>query len=133
MPLALVDCTSVGPNDTFPVELIFNDRVGENLALDHKQEHRWCYFPSMEFEEALLFKTFDNVDDSSVTGKFTIHSAFDDPTTSPEDPKRESIEVRVLAIFPEASGSGEPPAKKIRAGESISDGLVSVNAKRTER
>jgi len=116
MPLALVDCTSVGAEDTFTVELVFKDRVGENLALDQKQEHRWCYFPDMEFEEALLFKTFDNVDDGDVTGRYTIHSAFDDPTTRPEDPTRESIEVRVLAIFPECfeDGTAEPQSKKRR-------------------
>merc|ERR1712051_384515 len=113
MPLALVDCTSVDPLDLFTVDLVFKDRVGENLALHHKEEHRWCYFPEMEFEEALLFKTFDNVDDKDMTGRFTIHSAFEDPTTVPKDPRRESIEVRVLAIFPEAADI-QPVAKRRR-------------------
>merc|ERR1712050_215523 len=116
MPLAMVDCTSVEPQDLFKVDLVFKDRVGENLALDQKREHRWCFFPDMQFEEALLFKTFDNVTDKDVTGRFTIHSAFDDPTTKPMDPTRESIEVRVVAIFPERAEefSMEPRNKKRR-------------------
>merc|ERR1719440_603848 len=117
MPLALVDCTTVAPEDMFTVQLVFKDRVGENLALDVKDSHKWCYFSDMVFNEAILFKTFDNTKDDSVTGRYTIHSAFDDPTTKPEDPARESIEVRVVAIMP-ADGDGkgdEPPVKRARS------------------
>lgn len=108
MPLAMVDCTSVNEaDDLFAVDLIFKDRVGENLALDEKPYHRWYYFPEMDFEEAILFKTMDNIDSTEVTAHSTIHSAFDDPQSTPEDPTRESIEVRVLAIYPK-DGPGAP-------------------------
>eukprot|EP00927_Polykrikos_kofoidii_P068886 TRINITY_DN6423_c0_g2_i2.p1 TRINITY_DN6423_c0_g2~~TRINITY_DN6423_c0_g2_i2.p1 ORF type:complete len:341 (-),score=72.42 TRINITY_DN6423_c0_g2_i2:353-1375(-) len=101
MPLAVMDCTSVvEKEDLFTVELIFKDRVGENLALDEKPYHRWFFYPEMKFEEAILFKTFDSSDSPEHSGRFTIHSAFDDPRTKAEDPTRESIEVRVVAIFP---------------------------------
>jgi hypothetical protein len=32
--------------------------------------------------------------------RFTAHSAFDDPTSPPDAPARESIEVRTLVFFP---------------------------------
>lgn len=82
------------------MELVFKERTGENLALDDIPAHRWCYFPEMRFDEALLFKTFDSLEAPEITGRMCIHSAFDDPATKQEDPTRESIEVRVLAIFP---------------------------------
>ena len=80
------------------VDLIFKDRIGENLAIDDASP-RWCYYSDMQRNEALLFKTFDNTPSPSVSARFTIHSAFDDPTTRPDDPRRESIEARVLVIF----------------------------------
>jgi hypothetical protein len=99
-PLAYLDCTTVNDDkELFVNELIFKDRVGEVLGLYEQSTHRWYFFPNMEFHEAALFKTFDS---SAQPGRsrFTIHSAFEDPTTTPEDPTRESIEVRVLAIMP---------------------------------
>lgn len=142
MPLAVLDCTTVMPEDLFTVELIFKvlfpllmryidtdgngsseptgfmamstiyllymrlwqDRVGENLALDDVPAHQWYFYPKMQFNEALMFKTFDNNKDTSMTGRYCIHSAFIDPSTTPEDPMRQSIEVRVLAIFDEEIG-----------------------------
>merc|ERR1712048_1426928 len=93
-----MDCSSINDeNDLFVVDLVFKDRVGENLALDVGEEHRWYYYPQMEFEEALLFKTYDSTQDEGLA-RFCIHSAFDDPLTKEDDPVRESIEVRVLAI-----------------------------------
>ena len=76
----------------------FKDRVGENLAVDPRDEHKWYYYPRMMPEEALLFKTFDSADEPGLA-RFTIHSAFDDPKTPPDAPMRESIETRVVAIF----------------------------------
>ena len=102
MPLAVVDCSTVAPADLFSVHLMFTDRVGENLALEPRPEHRWAYFPQMQRNEAMLFKTFDSLDAPGLA-RSTIHSAFDDPATPLGAPARESIEVRVLAIFADAA------------------------------
>ena len=66
-----------------------------------------------------MFKTFDNTDDDSVTGRYTIHSAFEDPTTKPEDPARESVEVRVVAIFQSEKEDDEPPVKRARSSSCL--------------
>jgi hypothetical protein len=50
----------------------------------------------MEANEAMLLKCFDS---DTTRARFTAHSAFDDPTTPPDAPPRESIEVRTLAFF----------------------------------
>jgi hypothetical protein len=97
MPLAVLDCTTVKDDDLFVVDLVFKDRVGENLAIDQTPRHRWYYYPEMKREEVLLFKTFDSAEQKGLA-RFCIHSAFDDPLTAAADPTRESCEVRVLAI-----------------------------------
>ena len=51
-------------------------------------------------DEALLFRTFDSTADRGVTGKMTLHTAFDHPATVASSPQRESIECRLLAIWP---------------------------------
>jgi hypothetical protein len=98
-PLAMCDCASVNDDsDLFTVELMFKDRVGENQGIIARPQHKWCYFPQMEKSDALLFKTYDS--DEASKSRFTMHTAFDDPLTCPHDPSRNSIEVRVVAIFP---------------------------------
>jgi hypothetical protein len=54
----------------------------------------------MQRGELLVFKTFDSQKDGRA--RWTAHAAFDDPTSPPDAPPRESIEVRSLAFFPPA-------------------------------
>ncbi|WP_227753889.1 MULTISPECIES: hypothetical protein [Ramlibacter] len=51
----------------------------------------------MEPDQALLLKTYDSETDGRA--RFMGHSAFEDPTTPPGAPRRESIEVRTMAFF----------------------------------
>jgi hypothetical protein len=48
-------------------------------------------------EQVILLKTYDSETDG--TARFVGHSAFEDPTTPPDAPFRESIEVRTIAFF----------------------------------
>ena len=48
------------PGEHFTVELVFSDRVGENLGVDARPHHRWYHYPAMRPDECLLFRTFDN-------------------------------------------------------------------------
>ncbi len=63
----------------------------------HSPKHRWSYYPLMEADQALLLKTYDSETDGRC--RFMGHTAFEDPTTPPGAPKRESIEVRTMAFF----------------------------------
>jgi hypothetical protein len=59
-------------------------------------DYRWHYFPDVEPEEVIVFKSVD------VAGRAEIgclHSAFDAPKPIPGAPPRRSAEARVLAFF----------------------------------
>merc|ERR1712137_865872 len=67
------------------------------LTPNRADEHQWYYYPHMRSNELLLFKQFDS--DPGRTSRFTFHSSFSDPDISPHLPRRESVEVRAMAIF----------------------------------
>jgi len=96
-PLALLDASSVRPEDLVVTDLVYPDRVGEIYHLAYNPDHRWYYFPRMEVDEAVLIKGYDSLEDGRA--RFTPHTAFDDPTTPEHAPARESIEVRTFLLF----------------------------------
>ena len=95
-PLAVCDERSVDPGDLVAMDLIYEDRRGEIYAATFNPNHRWLYVPDMQVDEALLIKCYDS---STEVARFTLHSAFEDPTTLPDAPWRESIEYRTIAFF----------------------------------
>lgn len=96
-PLALLDAQTLSLNDLIRTELHNGARVGEIYSLRHASRQQWYYFPEMDEDEAILIKGFDS--ESNGKARFTPHTAFDDPATSPDAPPRESIEVRTFAFF----------------------------------
>ncbi len=98
-PLALADASSVAPADLVTCDLIYADRTGEIYYGVHSAKHRWYYFPRMQRNEAVLIKCYDSKTDGRA--RFSLHTAFDDPTTPANAPPRESIEIRTLAFFEE--------------------------------
>jgi hypothetical protein len=96
-PLGFVDAESIAPRDLAVCDLIYADRTGEIYIGVYNADHRWYYFPRLTREEAVLIKCYDSMKDGRA--RFSLHSAFDDPT-SPKNPKpRESIETRTFAFF----------------------------------
>ena len=95
-PLAVCDARTIEPGDLVLTDLRYRDRVGEIYSLRFSPAHRWFYYSRMRPDEAMLLKCFDS---DPARARFTAHSAFDDPTTPPGAPARESIEVRTLAFF----------------------------------
>ena len=55
------------------------------------------YFPAMTRNEAILIKCYDSEKDGRA--RFSLHSAFEDPTSPPNARPRESIEVRAFAFW----------------------------------
>lgn len=101
-PLALADASTVSASDLAELKTIgaLNDpnrAAIYGFVLRHSPRQRWWYAPAMRPDEAWVFKMFDS-DSSRV--QLTAHSAFDDPTASPQAPPRESIEVRTIAFMP---------------------------------
>jgi hypothetical protein len=97
MPLALADAGSIAQGDLVTCDLVYSDRTGEIYHGLYNPAHRWYYFPEMERDEAVLIKCYDALKDGRA--RFSLHSAFDDPTTPADAPPRESIEVRSFAFF----------------------------------
>jgi hypothetical protein len=96
-PLGLVDAESIAPRDLAVCDLVYTDRTGEIYQGVYNADHRWYYFPHMTRNEAVLIKNYDSMKDGRA--RFSLHSAFTDPT-SPRNPRpRQSIEVRALAFF----------------------------------
>ena len=97
-PLAVCDAASMTQDDFNETDLKYEDRTGEVYSVSHNPNHCWFYFPHMERNEAMLLKCYDSATDGRA--RFTAHSAFEDPTSPPDAPARESIETRTLVFFP---------------------------------
>ena len=96
-PLAMADARSVAPEDLLVAERRYPHRVGQTYRLKYSPRHRWIYFPRMTRDEAIVFKVYDSEKDGRA--RFTPHTSFDDPTSPPDAPPRQSIEARALAFF----------------------------------
>ncbi len=97
LPLAMCDATTHAADDMLRMDLKYSERTGEIYVMRHSPVHRWVYFPQMPADQALLLKTYDSMTDGRA--RFMGHTAFEDPTTAADAPKRESIEVRTMAFF----------------------------------
>ena len=103
-PLAVCDASTVVRTDLHDSE-VRGGLMDPNRAslfgfnLSHNPAHRWYYAPRMQPDEVLAFKLFDS-DSSRV--QWTGHTAFTDPTSPPDAPPRESIEIRTISFIPPA-------------------------------
>ena len=95
-PLACCDAATLRDDDLLTFKIYYEDRVGENYFARHHERHAWYYFPRMKREEALLIQQWDSTDEAA---KFALHSAFADPSSPPDAPARESIEVRLVVVY----------------------------------
>lgn len=101
VPLAVCDARSVAAVDLIAADAVF-DSPGqpewsfEGLLLAHAAAHRWHWFPDMQRDEALIFKTHDS--DRS-RAHCVPHVAFDDEACPPHAPPRVSLEMRALALW----------------------------------
>jgi hypothetical protein len=95
-PLAFADARTVARDDLLASDLVFPHRRGEIYGIAYNPAQRWQYVPDLAPEEAILIKCWDS--DEGVA-RFTPHTGFEDPTTPPGTPPRESIEFRTIAFF----------------------------------
>ena len=91
--MAMCDVQTCKDADYFKLYLHYRDRVGENYVMSHSEKHKWWFFPRMTPEQAVLLKTFDSATDGRA--RFVGHTAFEDPTSKPDAPMRESVEITI--------------------------------------
>ena len=60
------------------------------------------HVPAMRPDEVLVFKQLDSRPDLAFV---CPHTSFEDPTTLPDAPPRQSIDIRFLCVFPKQIGS----------------------------
>jgi len=96
-PLAIADWRTLEMDDFIASERRYPDRRGETYQVKYNAAHQWYYFPKMARDEALVFKVYDS--DKGGRARFTAHTSFEDPTSSPDAYARQSIEMRTLAFF----------------------------------
>jgi hypothetical protein len=84
---------------------------------------RIVHYPKMSKDEVLIFTTYDSAEGFVPT----LHGSFDDPTTSPDAPARESCEARCVLLVPETGPQALPPPAYYRQHARHPDipGLVS--------
>lgn len=97
-PLAVCDSRTVESDDLVPSDLVYRDRTGETYSVKYNPGHQWYYVPEMRRDEALLLKIADTRED--ISARFMPHTSFTDPTTPPNAPMRQSIELRTLVFHP---------------------------------
>lgn len=96
-PLAICNAQSMAKTDLVASDLVYRDRVGETYHITYNPTHEWFYFPQMQKHEVVLIKCFDS--SKNISARFTAHTAFEDPTSLPDAPPRESIELRTLVFY----------------------------------
>jgi hypothetical protein len=101
-PLAVCDASTV-TNDHLVLGLIGTrpDDPGdflEGFNVAYSPAHRWYYYPRMRSDELLVFKLCDS---DHARPQLTAHTAFDDPSSPPDAPPRQSLEIRTISFFAE--------------------------------
>lgn len=100
-PLVLCDAQSLSEENLVASDLKYPDRTGETYSITYNPNQRYYYFPKMQPDEPVLIRCFDSAPKGAA--RFSAHTGFDDPTSPPDAPPRESLEVRTLVFFaPEA-------------------------------
>jgi hypothetical protein len=104
-PLGMCSRNSISTDDLIEVPLL--EYGGVSLPQDQRfgvllsspnHQHAWHYVPKLTKEECLVFKTYD-----SAMSPFLppLHSAFLDPQTPENAPKRRSVEIRIACFWDE--------------------------------
>jgi hypothetical protein len=97
-PLTLCDAQSLSEENLIASDLRYPDRSGETYSITYNPDQRYYYFPMMQPNEPVLIRCFDSARNGAA--RFSAHTGFDDPTSPPDAPPRESVEVRTLVFFP---------------------------------
>ncbi|KIV81664.1 hypothetical protein PV11_03833 [Exophiala sideris] len=95
-PLCVCDSSTVGHDDDLQVaDVVFRDKVAENLQLHFSDRQQWYYIKDQIPSEFLIFRATD-----TNKPKFAAvpHCSFQCSQASGSAAPRESIEIRVLAL-----------------------------------
>ena len=101
MPLSLCDMASVDPSDMIYADSwnqTKNPRKLVSYRLAFNKAQRWYYYPNMQPNELLIFKQYDSMEEAP-NRRCVYHGAIDVPNVPYPALLRETIEVRLLALY----------------------------------
>ena len=102
MPLALLDMMSLKFDDMVATNAWGGAQKEQQPLVSYRladnENQRWYYFPRMQSTEVLVFKQYDTRE-ADPTLRQVFHGAIADLSTTEDSPLRQTIEVRVLALF----------------------------------
>jgi hypothetical protein len=105
LPVGFCDGRTVTPADAVPFRYtgyVAGGRSFDALALfapKRPAAHHWYWYPEMQPDEVVVFRTYDTDLVQADRTWFTPHSAFRDPEVKEGAPPRFSIELRVLCLY----------------------------------
>ncbi len=83
-----------------PSDLIYRDRTGETYAVKYNPAHRWFYVSALAARRSAAAQVLRLGRGRSPRASRRTR-AFEDPTTPPNAPPRESIELRSFVFYPD--------------------------------
>jgi len=96
-PLVLIDASTVDAADILDYSAMKEPGNARAALPLYNQAQRLYYVPDMQTDELLVFKQLDSRPGHALV---CPHTSFDDPTSGPDARPRESIDVRMICIFP---------------------------------
>lgn len=96
-PLSLCDVRSIDRDDMVEAERRAANHIGAISLAVYNPDHRWYYFSAMRPDEALVFKTFDSINEGNTA--CSIHTAINLPDAPANAKPRESIESRAFVFY----------------------------------
>lgn len=113
MPLAVCRDRSVAPRDmvaAWTLGLIADGSGFVTWNLAHDSFQQWFSYPGMAPDEALVFRLYDTREEMG-SRRGVFHAAVEDPHTPPGRKQRESLDIRVGAVFERET---EPDERRAR-------------------
>lgn len=104
-PFALCDAGTVPHSQLIPI--LVPEYGGQRLEFeafavrkpDKIEDNAWYTFPGLTADEVVVLRTYDSERQKQGQAFWTPHTAFPDPLTGPDAPRRESVEMRALCLF----------------------------------
>lgn len=98
-PLALWDVRTAMREDMVALCMLgVGNSALVTYGLVHNFFQRWCYYPRIAPDEAVVFKLYDTREERPERRQ-VFHGAAHDPSTPPDAPLRKSLDMRILALF----------------------------------